>query len=164
MVRKAAQADPHDFGSHDRLARALRQRGLHKESEQEYAPSTEMREHYNETARRSAACVKAIRAKPIGEARDICSRLFDTADPDKLTTLGILCGENERYQEAIEPLNRATELDPDSVEVYHNLGLTYFRLKRFAEARDPLEKAGRLRPDFFGSNALLGCDTLFAQR
>ena len=68
----------------------------------------------------------------------------------------MLYGENGKYVEAIEPLKRAAQLDPDSFEVFHNLGLTYFRLKRFAEARAPLEKAVSLRPNFFGSNALLG--------
>jgi Flp pilus assembly protein TadD len=160
-LRIAAQSDPHDFRSHYRLARALQQKGLHAEAEQEYALSTQMREHYNETARQSTACVQAMRASSGTGTRDICNRLFDPNDPDKLTTLGILYGENGKYQEAIEPLARAAQLDPESFEVYHNLGLTYFRLKRFAEARQPLEKAVSLRPDFFGSNALLGA-TLYS--
>jgi Flp pilus assembly protein TadD len=143
------------------LARALQQNGLRKESEQEYALSTEMREHYNETARQSTACVQALRAEPADRALEICGRLFDPNDPDKLTTLGMLFGENGKFEEAIEPLRRAAQLDPDSFEVYHNLGLTYFRLKRFAEARAPLEKAVSLRPDYFGSNALLGA-TLYS--
>ena len=155
-MRTAAQADPHDFRSHYRLARALQQKGLHAEAEREYALSTEMREHYNETARQSVACVQAMRAASGSGLRDICNHLFDPNDPDKLTTLGMLYGENGKYQEAIEPLARAAQLDPESFEVYHNLGLTYFRLRRFAEAREPLEKAVSLRPDFFGSNALLG--------
>ena len=160
-LRTAAQSDPHDFRSHYRLARALQQKGLHTEAEQEYALSTEMREHYNETARQSVACVQAMRADPSSTARDICNHLFDPNDPDKLTTLGMLYGENAKYQEAIDPLARAAQLDPESFEVYHNLGLTYFRLRRFAEARGPLEKAVSLRPDFFGSNALLGA-TLYS--
>jgi Flp pilus assembly protein TadD len=160
-LRKAAQSDPRDFRIHYRLARALQQNGLHKESEQEYALSTEMREHYNETARQSIACVQAMRAEPAGRALEVCRHLFDPNDADKLTTLGMLYGENGRYAEAIEPLQRAAQLDPDSFEVYHNLGLTYFRLKRFAEARAPLEKAVKLRADFFGSNALLGA-TLYS--
>ena len=160
-LRTAAQADPHDFRSHYRLARALQQRGLHTEAEREYALSTEMREHYNETARQSVACVQAMRAASGSGVRDICNHLFDPNDPDKLTTLGMLYGENGKYQEAIDPLARAAQLDPESFEVYHNLGLTYFRLKRFAEARGPLEKAVSLRPDFFGSNALLGA-TLYS--
>ena len=159
-LRKAAQSDPHDFRSHYRLARALQQKGLHKEAEQEYALSTEMREHYNETARQSVACVQALRAES-GAGRDICNHLFDPNDPDKLTTLGMLYGRYGEYQEAIEPFKRAAKLDPESFEVYHNLGLTYFRLRRFAEARCPLEKAVSLRPDYFGSNALLGA-TLYS--
>ena len=162
-LRTAAQADPHDFRSHYRLARALQQKGLHAEAEQEYSLSTQMREHYNETARQSVACVQAMRTASGSSARDICNHLFDPNDPDKLTTLGILYGENGKYQEAIEPLARAAQLDPESFEVYHNLGLTYFRLKRFAEAREPLEKAVSLRPDYFGSNALLGA-TLYSLR
>jgi len=160
-LRKAAQSDPHDFRIHYRLARALQQNGLRKESEQEYALSTEMRERYNETARQSVACVLALRTEPVARAVEICQHLSDRNDSDKLTTLGMLYGENGRYEEAIEPLQRAAQLDPDSFEVYHNLGLTYFRLKRFVEARAPLEKAITLRPDFFGSNALLGA-TLYS--
>ena len=120
-----------------------------------------MRERYNETARQSIACVQALRGEPAAHAVEICQRLFDPNDPDKLTTLGMLYGENGRYEEAIQPLQRAAQLDPDSFEVYHNLGLTCFRLKRFAEAHAPLEKAVSLRPDFFGSNALLGA-TLYS--
>jgi Flp pilus assembly protein TadD len=96
-------------------------------------------------------------------ARALCNRIFDPNDPDKLTMLGMLYGENGKYEEAIELLKRAAELDPGSFEVYHNLGLTYFRLRRFAEARAPLEKAVSLRPDFFGSNAILGA-TLYSLR
>jgi Flp pilus assembly protein TadD len=160
-LRKAAQSDPHDFRSHYRLARALQQKGLHKEAEQQYALSTQMREHYNEAARQSVACVRAMRTESDGSARDVCNHLFDPNDPDKLTTLGMLYGENGKYQEALEPLERAAKLDPESFEVYHNLGLTYFRLRRFRDARVPLEKAVSLRPDFFGSNALLGA-TLYS--
>jgi Flp pilus assembly protein TadD len=160
-LRTAAQSDPHDFRSHYRLARALQQKGLHTEAEREYALSTEMREHYNETARQSVACVQAMRAESGSGAQNVCNHLFDPNDPDKLTTLGMLYGENGRYLEAIEPLARAAQLDSQSFEVYHNLGLTYFRLRRFAEARGPLEKAVSLRPDFFGSNALLGA-TLYS--
>jgi Flp pilus assembly protein TadD len=160
-LQTAAQSDPHDFRSHYRLARALQQKRRHSEAEREYALSTEMREHYNKTARQSVACVQAMGAASASGARDICNHLFDPNDPDKLTTLGMLYGENGKYQEAIEPLARAAQLDPESFEVYHNLGLTYFRLRRFADARAPLEKAVSLRPDFFGSNALLGA-TLYS--
>jgi len=160
-LRTGAQSDRRDFRTHYRLARALAQKGLAQEAEREYALSTEMREHYNESARQSTACVQALRKEPDAAAHDVCNRMFDSGDPDKLTTLGILYGDNGRYQDAIPPLTRAAVLDPDSFEVYHNLGLTYFRLRRFADARAPLEKAVGLRPNFFGSNALLGA-TLYS--
>jgi protein O-GlcNAc transferase len=155
-LREAAQSDPHDFRAHYRLARVLQQKGFRTESEQEYTRSTEMREHYNESARQSVACVQALKTETDSAARETCNRLFDPSDPDKLTTLGMFYGQNGKYEEALAPLKRAAELDPDSFEVYHNLGVTYFRLRRPAEARAPLEKAVALRPDFFGSNALLG--------
>ena len=72
----------------------------------------------------------------------------------------MIYGQQEHYAESIEPFKEAVGLDPDSFEIQHNLGLSYFRLKRYAEARRPLEKAVALRPDFFPSNALLGA-TLF---
>jgi tetratricopeptide (TPR) repeat protein len=160
-LRKGAETDPRDFRVHYRLARVLQQAGQHEESEREYALSTELREGYNQGARQSTACSQALRFRPPAEAYAICQQIFDPSDPDRLTTLGMLYGENGRYEAAIEPLERAAQLDPDSFEIYHNLGLTYFRLKRFAEARATLEKAVGLRPNFFGSNALLGA-TLYA--
>jgi|SRR5579863_5390916 len=160
-LRQGGQSDPRDFRTHYRLARALQQKGLRAEADHEYTLSTEMREHYNESARQSVACVQAMHTESAAEWREVCNRLFDPGDPDTLTTLGILFGDNGKYEEAIGPLQRAAELDPESFEIYHNLGLTYFRLKRYAEARAPLEKAVNLRPDFFGSNALLGA-TLYS--
>jgi tetratricopeptide (TPR) repeat protein len=155
-LRKAAETDPRDFRVHYRLARALQQDGRNAEAEAEYALSSKLRESYNETARQSVDCSQALRTRPLVEAREVCQRIFDPNDPDKLTTLGMLYGENGKYEQAVEPLGRAAALDTDSFEVHHNLGLSYFRLKRYAEARAPLEKAVRLRPDYFGSNALLG--------
>jgi tetratricopeptide (TPR) repeat protein len=160
-LREGVKADPRDFRVHYRLARVLQQAGQREESEHEYALSTELREGYNQGARQSVACNQALHDRPSAEAYAICQEIFDPGDPDKLTTLGMLYGENGRYEAAIEPLKRAAKLDPASFEVYHNLGLTYFRLKRFADARALLEKAVGLRPNFFGSNALLGA-TLYA--
>jgi len=87
--------------------------------------------------------------------------LFDARDPDKLTTLGMLYGRHGFFAEAVAPLEQAARLDPDSSEIQHDLGLTYFRLRRYKEARVALEKAVAWRGDFFGSCALLGA-TLYA--
>lgn len=160
-LEKAAQLTPRDFRVPYRLARTYQQTGRTADAEKQYALSTGLRENYNEAARQALTCGQALQTKPIEEARSTCRRLFDPNDPDKLTTLGMLYGQNHKYAEAVEPLEQAARLDPDSFEVFHNLGLTYFRLRRYANARAPLEKAVALRPDFFGSNAVLGA-TLYA--
>lgn len=160
-LRKAATTGPRDFRVHDHLARVYQKAGRRREAEQEYARSSELREHYNEATRQAVECSSALESRPPEEARPACQALFDPADADKLTTLGMLYGQHGKYAEALPPLERAAQLDPESSEIQHNLGLTYFRLRRFAEARAPLEKAVALRPDFFGSNALRGA-TLFA--
>jgi protein O-GlcNAc transferase len=160
-LQKATEATPRDFRVHDHLARAFLKAGRRADAEKEYALSAELRGGYNEAARQALTCSHELETRPLEEARVTCRSLFDPNDPDKLTTLGMLFGQHGDYLEAIEPLQQAAQLDPESFEIHHNLGLTYFRLRRYAEARAPLEKATGLRPEFFGSNALLGA-TLFA--
>ncbi len=160
-LHRAATADPRDFRIPDHLARAYQKAGNRQEAEKEYAHSAELRQRFNEASRVAVACSQELETRTLDEARATCRQLFDSNDPDKLTTLGMLYGQHSRYEDALEPLERAARLDPDSSEIQHNLGLTYFRLRRYAEARALLQKAVELRPDFFGSNALLGA-TLYA--
>jgi tetratricopeptide (TPR) repeat protein len=160
-LEKAAALNPRDFRARYRLARARQLSGEPGKAEHEYTLSAQIRERYNDAARQVGECAQAIRSGADPAVQPACRSLFDLNDPDKLTTVGMLYGQNGRYADAIEPLQMAARLDPDSFEVHHNLGVTYFRLKRYAEARGPLEKAVELRPDFFGSNALLGA-VLFA--
>src|SRR5205823_11147413 len=118
--------------------------------------SASLRQHYNDAARQGLDCTQALTTRPLEEALVTCGRLFDSTDPDKLTTLGMIYGEHGHYAESIEPFKQAARLDPDSFEIQHNIGLSYFRLKRYGEARVPLEKAIGFRPDFFASNGLVG--------
>ncbi|PYV45052.1 MAG: hypothetical protein DMG06_03955 [Acidobacteria bacterium] len=160
-LRKAGELAPRDFRIPDRLARVYMKMGRRSQAEEQFSLSASLRQHYNDAARQGLDCTQALTTRPLGEALVTCGRLFDSTDPDKLTTLGMIYGEHGHYAESIEPFKQAARLDPDSFEIQHNLGLSYFRLKRYAEARVPLEKAVALRPDFFASNALLGA-TLFA--
>jgi tetratricopeptide (TPR) repeat protein len=159
-LKEAIELAPRDFRVPERLARVYMKAGRRTEAEQQFALSSTLRQHYNDAARQGVDCVQALTNRPLEEARATCGALFDPANPDKLTTLGMIYGEQGYYAESIEPFEKAAALDPDSFETNYNLGLSYFRLKRYAEARRPLMKAVDLRPDFFGSNALLGA-TLF---
>jgi tetratricopeptide (TPR) repeat protein len=159
--KRAEAITPRDFRVPDHLARVDQRLGLPSEAEKEYARSARLHQYYDQAATMVVACSHDLETRPADESRTTCRKLFQPDDPEKLTTLGMIYGQHGDYGEALEPLKRAAELDPDSWEIQHDLGLTCFRLKRYAEARGPLEKAVALRPDFFGSNALLGA-TLYA--
>jgi len=160
-LRQALPLNPRDFRIPDHLARIYQRQGHTAEADQEYALSEKLRENYNDAAQVGVNCSAALEKGDAEVARDVCAKLDEPDDPDRLTALGMIYGRHQHYEEAVAPLRRAAALDADSYEIEHNLGLTYFRLRRYQEARGPLERAVALRPNFFGSNALLGA-TLFA--
>jgi tetratricopeptide (TPR) repeat protein len=143
------------------LARVYQREGRKADAEEQFDISSRLRQHYDRASQQAVACSQLLETKPFDQAQPACEQLFDPNDPDKLTTLGLLYGQHGHYAEAVQPLEKAGRLDPDSFEIQHDIGLTYFRLRRYADARATLVKAVALRPDFFGSNALLGA-TLYA--
>jgi Flp pilus assembly protein TadD len=155
-LERAAKVNPRDYHVHYRLARAYSSAGREQEADREYALYTQFQNEHKDTEKEVRACTSALRAEPLGAAREVCHRIYDPNDPEKLTLLGQLLGDAGAFGEALDPLERAVELDPNSFEAWHNLGVTYFRLERYKEARAPLEKAVTLRPDFYGSVVLLG--------
>jgi tetratricopeptide (TPR) repeat protein len=163
-LKIAGEANPLDFRIHYRLARAFQDTGQKADAEREYELSTKAREHYDEAARDYNACNQALRSRPLAEAKTVCTKIFDRNDPDKLTLLGMVYGEYGDYEEALAPLQEAAHLDPDSFEIFHNLGVSFFRLRRFEEAEGQLSRAVALRPDYFGSNALLGAALFMLKR
>jgi tetratricopeptide (TPR) repeat protein len=162
-LKKAQPLNPRDFRIPDHLARVYQREGRAAEAEKEYALSAELRQNYNQAAAEAIECSQALEKGVADGTPDSCAKLFQPDDPDRLTLLGMIYGQHGRYNKAVQPLERAAALDPDSYEIEHNLGLTFFRLQRYSEARGPLERAVALRPDFFESNALLGA-TLFMLR
>jgi len=160
-LKRALPSNPRDFRIPDHLARIYQRQGHTAEADQEYALSAKLRENYNDAAQAGVNCSAALEKGETEVARDVCAKLDQPDDPDRLTALGMIYGRHQHYEEAVEPLRRAAALDPNSYEIEHNLGLTYFRLRRYREARGPLGRAVALRPNFFDSNALLGA-TLFA--
>jgi len=155
-LERAAKLLPRDYRVHYRLARAYSSGGHEKEAAREYELYSQLRDEHKSTEKDVRECASALRAKPLADAREVCRRIYDPNDADKLTLLGQLFGDGAAFAEALEPLNRAVQLDPNSFEAWHNLGVTYFRLNRYKEARAPLEKAVALRPEFYGSVVLLG--------
>ena len=155
-LERAAKLLPRDYRVHYRLARAYSSGGHEQEATREYELYSQLRDEHKNTEKDVRDCTSALRSMPLADSRAVCHRVYDPNDPDKLTLLGQLFGDAGAFAEALEPLKRAVELDPNSFEAWHNLGVTYFRLNQYKEARAPLEKAVALRPEFYGSVVLLG--------
>ncbi len=155
-LERGAKLLPRDYRVHYRLARAYSSGGREKEAAREYDLYTQLRDEHKSTEKDVRDCSSALRSEPLAAAREVCHRIYDPNDADKLTLLGQLYGDAGAFAEALDPLTRAAQLDPNSFEAWHNLGVTYFRLNQYKEARAPLEKAVALRPEFYGSVVLLG--------
>jgi tetratricopeptide (TPR) repeat protein len=155
-LERAAQAQSHDYHVHYRLARLYSGAGRKADADREYALYNKYRDDERGNETRMRACNAALDAQAAAQIAETCGHAVDQNDPEKLVLLGQLYGDHAHYAEAIEPLERAAKLDSGSFDAWHNLGLSYFRLKRYAEAREPLEKAAGLRPDFFDTLNLLG--------
>jgi Flp pilus assembly protein TadD len=155
-LEQAAKLTPRDYHVHYRLARAYSSAGREQEADREYTLYTRFQNEHKETEKQARDCTEALRAEAGTTAREVCYGMFDPNDPEKLTLLGQLLGDGGSYKLAIDPLQRAVSLDPNSFEAWHDLGLTYFRLQRYTEARTPLEKAVALDPNSYGSVVLLG--------
>ena len=78
---------------------------------------------------------------------------FDTAaryKPDSQTYplySGVILGQLERWEEALERLQRAFEINPNQAAVLIPLGRVQAELGRFADARASLDRARSLSPE-----------------
>ncbi len=155
-LKRAAASNPKDFRIPDHLARVYQREKKMPESEAAYKASARLHQYYDERSSQALKCEQALNTKPLDQARSVCGSLANRADPDMLTLLGMMYGRHGDYPDALPPLVRAAQMDPQSWEIQHNLGLTYFRLKQYQPAAIALQRAVSMRPDYFGSNALLG--------
>jgi Flp pilus assembly protein TadD len=155
-LERAAKLQPRDYRVHYRLGRAYASAGRDQNAALELGLYSRLRDEHKSTEKDVRECSNALRAGPLDMAREVCRRMYDPNDPDKLTMLGQLYGDAGAFIDALSPLERAVQLDPNSFDAWHNLGVTYFRLQQYQEARAPLERAVKLRPEFYGSVVLLG--------
>lgn len=64
-----------------------------------------------------------------------------------LMNLAVLCLRESQFTEALNPLQRAREIAPDSADVYKLTGWAYYGANKTAEAIDAWKEAVKLRPD-----------------
>jgi tetratricopeptide (TPR) repeat protein len=155
-LHKAETAAPTDVHVCERLAALYRQEGRASDAEKALERASQLRQRDAETENERLACAQKIESSSLDAARAVCERLFDPADPAKLTMLGTIYGQHGDFEDALRPLRQAAEVSPASPQMQYNLALVCFRLKRYDEARAALLGAVKQWPDLFQLNSLLG--------
>lgn len=160
-LKQAAEANPNDSRVHYLLARVYRRAGNNTEAEREFRHSAELRADSQKDAHQINVCDSALRSLSERAAVEECRRALDGTDPIKLVALGVLLARKGALEAALQPLSRATHLDPDDYDTHFNLGLVYMHMKRYEQARQSLNAAVWLQPESFEAVTLLG-SALFA--
>jgi len=95
-------------------------------------------------AQADQAAARAADAKATMDATDARQR---SADAEALVDRGHELCRKARWRDAIEPLKRATELDPQAGMAFYQLGDAYNHIDQLAAALAAFESASRLLPD-----------------
>lgn len=155
-LKLALQTNPRDSLAAFQLALVYRKDHRDRDADAMFTRSAELRREQSEESRQKLECGQALAQQPREAARVVCQRLYDSNDAEKLTALGTMYGQHGDLEAALEPLQRAAELAPQSPQMQYNLAYTYYRMNRFAEARRPIAAAVERWPDLFQLNALYG--------
>jgi predicted O-linked N-acetylglucosamine transferase (SPINDLY family) len=83
---------------------------------------------------------------------------------DSLHLLGVLVGQQGRYDEAVVLIRRATALQPGAAQYFSNLGVMLGNMGRHEEAIAAYREALSLYPDFPDARSNLGTSLLEARR
>lgn len=154
-LERAARDNPRDPEVHYRLGRVYSMAGRTAEANREYKLYRDRQEGQRIAEQDGHNCEDALRTKPIALARIVCQRLADPGDSSQLIFLGELYSRNGAFSDALEPLERAVKVEPESFEAWNSLGLSLFGLKRYQEALPALQRAAKLNPQFFTTLTLL---------
>lgn len=155
-LQVAAQANPGDARVQYQLGLVYRKEGKDEEARKAFALSEQQRQRDDTESRLRLQCAQKLDQGSKEEARAVCAKLYDPDDAEKLTALGILYGQHGDLQDALDPLQRAARLSPQSPQMQYNLALAYFQLNQYENARAPLAQALQRWPDLFQLNALYG--------
>lgn len=153
---QAAELEPNDPLPEYALGQLYSETGRKPQAGRALAKSEELRERQAEVDRLRVECTKQLEQGPLAEARQVCNRLYDRDDFEKLTILGTLYGQRGDYVDALAPLQRAAEIKPALPQTQYNLALNYVRLDRYPEAKQALAKAVERWPDLFPIASLWG--------
>lgn len=155
-LRAALRINPHDSVAEYQLALLYRQEGRGADANLAFKRSADLRRRNTEESEIRQKCEAKLAEDKPAEAHDICDKLYDPDDAEKLTVLGTLYGQHRDYDTALKYLARAAELAPEAPQMQYNLAFTYYRMGRYEEAREALAQAVERWPDLFDLSALYG--------
>jgi Flp pilus assembly protein TadD len=156
-AQRALQQTPADGSLHFQLAKIYQKIGRDAEAQAEFETSERLNRADRDSIRELHELSEAIEAGQKERAIEMRDRMIDqfTGKPELLSSLGILLGDKGLYDEALQPLRLATQLEPNSYEAQFNLGFNLLKLGQYSEAEPSLRKALELRPDSFEANSTL---------
>ena len=155
-LKQAADADPRDARIPYQLGSVYRQQGREEEAQKAFALSDRLHQQDDRDGRLRVECGEKLDQGPREDAHKVCDQLYNPDNAEKLMTLGTIYAQHGDLEDALKPLQRAAELQPQSPQMQYNLALAYFQLNRFEDARAPLTGALKRWPDLFQLNALYG--------
>jgi tetratricopeptide (TPR) repeat protein len=155
-LKQALALIPNDARVPYQLGLVLHKEGKEEEAKASMAQSSEQRKRDSSQSELRVACAQKLEKGTREEAHEVCDQLFSANDAENLTALGTLYARYGDVEDAVKPLRRAAELEPQSPQMQYNLALAYFQLGRLEEARAPLAIALARWPDIFQLNSLNG--------
>jgi Flp pilus assembly protein TadD len=98
-----------------------------------------------------------IRGNPEGAEREWCETL--RLEPDSaqtLSSLGALFAEQQRFDQALPPLEKALHLNPNDAVAHLSLGAVYAEIGKLDRAEEQFRAAVLLSPRNFNAHNMLG--------
>jgi tetratricopeptide (TPR) repeat protein len=155
-LKEAADANPRDSRIPYQLGLVYRKEGREDDAQKAFAISEDLHQQDDHEGRIRVECGQKLDQGAREDARAICEQLYNPDNAEKLMTLGTIYAQHGDLDDALKPLRRAAELQPQSPQMQYNIALAYYQLNRFEDARVPLATALKRWPDLFQLNALYG--------
>ncbi len=156
-LQQALEQTPWDGAIHYQLAKIYRQTGRQEEAQRELETAERLKRADRASIEKLLQLSEAVRNHQLDRTLTLRDEVLGqpSKDPEILLWLGILLGQGNLYQEALEPLRLAVVKAPTSFEAHYNLGLTLVSLGQTPEGESSLKKAVELRPGSFEANSIL---------
>lgn len=149
FLKREIAFNPRDFRARYLLGQVYLKLDNARQAQAQFQESERLHQYYLQGKQYLAACRRQLQQGQREAAWKRCGSALQTTDIDKLVAVGTLFGEFSDYKHALEALQKALALDPESPETNYDLGYTYYQMGNYAQASRYSQIAIGKRPDFF---------------